>query len=132
MRNAIADAGLRPEDIDYINLHATSTQMGDRVECLAIQQVFGEHANSLFLSSTKSMTGHLLGACGAVESIAVVLSLQNGILPPTINFIEKDPEIPDWNFCANKAVKHDIRYAINNAFGFGGHNVSILFKKFEE
>ena len=132
MQNALADAELHPEDIDYINMHATSTQMGDRVECLAIQQVFGEHANNMLFSSTKSMTGHLLGACGAVESIAVVLSLQNGILPPTINFIEKDPEIPDWNFCANKAVKRDIRYAINNAFGFGGHNVSILFKKFEE
>ncbi|MBP5400830.1 MAG: beta-ketoacyl-ACP synthase II [Bacteroidales bacterium] len=132
MRNAIADAGLRPEDIDYINMHATSTQMGDRVECLAIQQVFGEHANQMFFSSTKSMTGHLLGACGAIESIAVVLSLQNSILPPTINFIEKDPGIPDWNFCANGAICHDIRYAINNAFGFGGHNVSILFKKFED
>ena len=132
MQNALADAELHPEDIDYINMHATSTQMGDRVECLAIQQVFGEHANNMLFSSTKSMTGHLLGACGAVESIAVVLSLQNGILPPTINFIEKDPKIPDWNFCANKAVKRDIRYAINNAFGFGGHNVSILFKKFEE
>ena len=131
MQNAIADAQLRPEDIDYINMHATSTQQGDKVECLAIQKVFGEHAGNMLFSSTKSMTGHLLGACGAVESIAVVLSLQNGIMPPTINFIEKDPEIPDWNFCANKAVRHDIRYAINNAFGFGGHNVSILFKKFE-
>lgn len=131
MQNAIKDAGLQPEDIDYINMHATSTQMGDRVECLAIQKVFGEHASNMFFSSTKSMTGHLLGACGAIESIAVVLSLQNGILPPTINFIEKDPEIPDWNFCANQAVRRDIRYAINNAFGFGGHNVSILFKKFE-
>ena len=131
MQNAIADAQLRPEDIDYINMHATSTQQGDKVECLAIQKVFGEHADNMLFSSTKSMTGHLLGACGAVESIAVVLSLQNGIMPPTINFIEKDPEIPDWNFCANKAVRHDIRYAINNAFGFGGHNVSILFKKFE-
>ncbi len=132
MQNAIQDAGLRPEDIDYINMHATSTQLGDRVECLAIEQVFGEHANKMLFSSTKSMTGHLLGACGAIESIAVVLSLQNNILPPTINFIEKDPEIPDWNFCANKAVHRNIRYAINNAFGFGGHNVSILFKKFEE
>ena len=131
MQNAISDAGLRPEDIDYINMHATSTQMGDRVECLAIEKVFGEHANNMYFSSTKSMTGHLLGACAAVESIAVVLSLQNGILPPTINFIEKDPEIPDWNFCANKAVRNDIRYALNNAFGFGGHNVSLLFKKFE-
>ena len=132
MQNAIQDASLRPEDIDYINMHATSTQLGDRVECLAIEQVFGEHAEKMHFSSTKSMTGHLLGACGAIESIAVVLSLQQGILPPTINFIEKDPEIPDWNFCANKAVHHDIRYAINNAFGFGGHNVSILFKKFED
>ena len=131
MRNAIVDAGIRPEDIDYINMHATSTQLGDKVECLAIQKVFGDHANDMMFSSTKSMTGHLLGACGAVESIAVVLSLQNGILPPTINFIEKDPDIPDWNFCPNRAVRRDIRYAINNAFGFGGHNVSILFKKFE-
>lgn len=131
MKNAILDAGLQPEDIDYINMHATSTQMGDRVECLAIKELFGEHANTMLFSSTKSMTGHLLGACGAVESIAVVLALQNGIMPPTINFIEKDPEIPDWNFCANQAVRRDIRYAINNAFGFGGHNVSILFKKYE-
>ena len=131
MQNAIADAGLRPEDIDYINMHATSTQLGDRMECHAINKVFGEHADKMFLSSTKSMTGHLLGACAAIESIAVILSLQNGIMPPTINFMEKDPEIPDWNFCANHAVHHDIRYALNNAFGFGGHNVSILFKKFE-
>ena len=131
MQNAISDAQLRPEDIDYINMHATSTQLGDKVECSAIQKVFGEHADNMLFSSTKSMTGHLLGACGAVESIAVVLALQNGILPPTINFIEKDPEIPDWNFCANHAVRRDIRYAINNAFGFGGHNVSILFKKYE-
>ncbi len=131
MLNAIRDAGLRPEDIDYINTHGTSTPPGDKVECLAIQQVFGEHAKDMLFDSTKSMTGHLLGACAAIESIAVVLSLQNGIVPPTINFIEKDPEIPDWNFCANKAVRRDIRYAINNAFGFGGHNVSILFKKYD-
>ena len=132
MRNAILDAQLQPEDIEYINMHATSTLLGDRVECLAIKELFGEHANEMSFSSTKSMTGHLLGACGAIESIAVVLSLQNGILPPTINFIEKDPEIPEWDFCANKAVHRDIRYAINNAFGFGGHNVSILFKKIEQ
>lgn len=131
MRNAISDAGLKPDDIDYINMHATSTLLGDRVECIAIGKLFGEHARNMFFSSTKSMTGHLLGACGAIESIAVVLSLQNGILPPTINYIEKDPEIPDWNFCANHAVHANIRYAINNAFGFGGHNVSVLFKKFE-
>ena len=130
MREAMRDAGVKPEEIDYINAHGTSTQLNDLNETKAIKTVFGDHAYKLSVSSTKSMTGHLLGAAGAIESIASVLSLKNSIITPTINFVEADPEC-DLDYTPNKPVEKDIKYAISNTFGFGGHNASLLFKKFE-
>ncbi|MDR2791857.1 MAG: beta-ketoacyl-ACP synthase II [Tannerellaceae bacterium] len=133
MRNALEDAGMRPEDVDYINVHGTSTPVGDISEVKAIKEVFGDHAYKLNISSTKSMTGHLLGATGAVETIACVLAIKNGIIPPTINHTEgdDDPEIDyNLNFTFNKAQKRDVHVALSNTFGFGGHNASIIVKKF--
>lgn len=132
MKHALDEAGLAPSDIQHVNTHGTSTPLGDIAEARAIESLFGEHAHKMFLNSTKSMTGHLMGAASAVESIATVLELQNGIIHPTINLLERDPEIPDWNFCTSGAVEAPIRYALCNGFGFGGHNASILFKKFEQ
>ncbi|MCR5131495.1 MAG: beta-ketoacyl-ACP synthase II [Prevotella sp.] len=135
MQNALEDACLNPEDIDYINVHGTSTHVGDISEAKAIKEVFGEHAYKLNISSTKSMTGHLLGAAGAVEAMVAVLSVQNNIVPPTINHAEddKDPEIDyDLNFTFNKAQKREVRAAISNTFGFGGHNACVVFKKYAE
>lgn len=135
MRLAIKDAGLQPEDIDYINTHGTSTPLGDVTELKAIQRVFGDHVYDMNLDSTKSMTGHLIGAAGAVEALACIMALKEGIIPPTINH---DPEDLDENidyrinFTFDKAQKRDIRYALSNTFGFGGHNASLLFKKWEE
>lgn len=135
MRLAIKDAGLQPEDIDYINTHGTSTPLGDVTELKAIQRVFGDHVYDMNLDSTKSMTGHLIGATGAVEAMACVMALKDGIIPPTINH---DPEDLDENidyrinFTFDKAQKRDIRYALSNTFGFGGHNACLLFKKWEE
>ncbi len=130
MRLAIQDARMTISDIDHINTHGTSTPLGDISECRAIESLFGDHALNMVINSTKSMTGHLLGAAAAIEAIATVLSLKEGIIPPTINQFERSPEInPHWNMAANKAVKRDINTAISNSFGFGGHNVSILFKK---
>lgn len=135
MRLAIKDAGLQPEDIDYINTHGTSTPLGDVTELKAIQRVFGDHVYDMNLDSTKSMTGHLIGATGAVEAMACVMALKDGIIPPTINH---DPEDLDenidyrMNFTFDKAQKRDIRYALSNTFGFGGHNACLLFKKWEE
>ena len=132
MRLAIKDAGLQPEDIDYINTHGTSTPLGDVTELKAIQRVFGDHVYDMNLDSTKSMTGHLIGATGAVEAMACVMALKDGIIPPTINH---DPEDLDenidyrMNFTFDKAQKRDIRYALSNTFGFGGHNACLLFKK---
>jgi 3-oxoacyl-[acyl-carrier-protein] synthase II len=132
MKNALEDAGIRPEDVDYINVHGTSTPLGDISESVAIQRVFGEHAYKLNISSTKSMTGHLLGAAGAVEAIASILAIKNGLVPPTINhFTDDDRFDPNLNFTFNKAQKRDIKVALSNTFGFGGHNCSIIFKKFE-
>ena len=132
MQLALTDAGIRPEEVDYINVHGTSTPLGDIAEAKAILQVFGEAAYGLNISSTKSMTGHLLGAAGAVESIASVLAIGKGLIPPTINHFTDDPEIdPKLNFTFNKAQERPVRYALNNTFGFGGHNTSIVFKKFE-
>src|SRR5574344_1101061 len=111
MKNAIVEAGLSPNDIGHINTHGTSTPLGDISECIAIKNLFGEHAHKMVFNSTKSMTGHLLGAASAIESIATILALQNGMIPPTINMLEKDPDIPNWNFCWNKAVQRDIQYA---------------------
>ncbi|MDD2797405.1 MAG: beta-ketoacyl-ACP synthase II [Bacteroidales bacterium] len=133
MRRALSDAGMNPEDIDYVNVHGTSTPVGDISECKAIKDVFGEHAYNLNISSTKSMTGHLLGAAGAMEAMAAVLSVVNDIVPPTINFTEgdEDPEIDyNLNFTFNKAQKRVVNAALSNTFGFGGHNASVIVKKF--
>jgi 3-oxoacyl-[acyl-carrier-protein] synthase II len=132
MGDAISDAGIEPKDIDHINTHGTSTPVGDIAEPKAIIRLFGEHAKDIYVNSTKSMTGHLLGAAGAIEAMATVLALKEGIIPPTINFEEKDSNI-DYdaiNFVFNKAVKADINYALSNTFGFGGHNASMVFKKY--
>lgn len=133
MMRALEDAGLKPEDIDYINVHGTSTPVGDISEAKAIKQVFGDAAYKLNISSTKSMTGHLLGAAGAVEAMASVLAVQNDIVPPTINHEEgdNDAEIDyDLNFTFNKAQKRQVRAAMSNTFGFGGHNACVIFKKY--
>lgn len=133
MKNALEDADMTPEDIDYINVHGTSTPLGDISEATAIQRVFGEHAYKLNISSTKSMTGHLLGAAGAVEAIASILAVQNDLIPPTINHFTDDPAFdPRLNFTFEKAQQRTVRAALSNTFGFGGHNASIIFKKYEE
>ena len=135
MMNALKDAGLKTEDIDYINVHGTSTPVGDLSEAKAIKDVFGEHAYKLNISSTKSMTGHLLGAAGAVEAMVCVLSVKNDIIPPTINHVEgDDDEVLDYkmNFTFNKAQKREVRAALSNTFGFGGHNCCVVFKKYAE
>ena len=135
MENALEDAGLKPEDIDYINVHGTSTHVGDISEVKAIKDVFGDAAYKLNISSTKSMTGHLLGAAGAIEAMVAVLSVQNDIVPPTINHDDDDcDEEIDYNlnFTFNKAQKRTVRAAISNTFGFGGHNACVVFKKYAE
>lgn len=135
MQNALADAELKPEDIDYINVHGTSTPVGDISECKAIKDVFGEHAYKLNISSTKSMTGHLLGAAGAVEAIACTLAVKNNIVPPTINHTEGDnDENIDYamNYTFNKAQERTINTALSNTFGFGGHNACVILKKYAE
>jgi len=130
MELALEDAGLKPEDIDYINVHGTATPLGDISEAKAIVKVFGEHAYKLNISSTKSMTGHLLGAAGAVEAIAAILAVVNDIVPPTINFSVPDPDIDqNLNITANTARKRKVNAAISNTFGFGGHNASIVIRK---
>ena len=132
MRHALEDAGLSVEDIDYINVHGTSTPLGDVQESKAIQDVFGEHAYKVNISSTKSMTGHLLGAAGAVEAIATIMAIKHGIIPPTINFATPDPELdPKLNFTFNKAQHRTVNAAMSNTFGFGGHNTSAIFRKLE-
>ena len=133
MKGALKDSGLCTKDIDHINTHGTSTPLGDIVEPKAIQSVFGEEAYRININSTKSMTGHLLGAAGAIESIAAILSVKNDIVPPTINHFTDDPEIDNkLNFTFNKAQKRVVNAALTNTFGFGGHNASIIFKKFQE
>ncbi len=131
MTVALKDAGLQPSDIDYINVHGTSTPLGDIAETKAIMSVFGEHAYNLNISSTKSMTGHCLGAAGALEAIACVMSVVHDIVPPTINHFTDDPELdPKLNFTFNKAQKRTVRAALSNTFGFGGHNASVIVKKY--
>ena len=130
MRYAIEEGGITKEQIDYINVHGTSTGLGDIAESNAILKLFGDHAQKLNISSTKSMTGHLLGAAGAIEAIATILAVQNDIVPPTINHFTDDEEIPKLNFTFNEAQKRTVNYAISNTFGFGGHNASVLVKKF--
>ena len=132
MTNALRDAKIAPEEVDYINVHGTATPLGDISEIKAIKRVFGEHAYKLNISSTKSMTGHLLGAAGAIESIAVIMSIVDGIVPPTINLETLDPEIdPKLNLTANKAQKREVNVGLSNTFGFGGHNTSAVFRKYK-
>jgi len=131
MRNALRDAKIAPEEVDYINVHGTATPLGDLSETQAIKRVFGDHAYKLNISSTKSMTGHLLGAAGAIESIAVIMAMQHSIIPPTINLETLDPEIdPKLNLTPNTAQKREVNVGISNTFGFGGHNTSTVFRKF--
>jgi 3-oxoacyl-[acyl-carrier-protein] synthase II len=130
MRAAISDARLRPEDVDYINAHGTSTPYNDLYETIAINTVFQSHAKKLMVSSTKSMTGHLLGAAGAIESLFSVLALHEGAIPPTINYTTPDPEC-DLDYVPNQARRQPIRYALSNSFGFGGTNSCLLFGRFE-
>ena len=131
MKLAMEDAGLDPEDVDYINAHGTSTPVGDGPETAAIKQVFGEHAYKLAVSSTKSMTGHLLGAAGGLEAVVCLLAMDRGIIPPTINLNNPDPEC-DLDYVPNKARKAEVKVALSNSFGFGGHNATLIFKKFTE
>lgn len=130
MGRALEDAQMKPEDIDYVNVHGTSTPLGDVSEIKAIVSIFGEHAYNLNVSSTKSMTGHLLGAAGAIEAIATLLAVKHGIIPPTINHEHVDPEIdPKVNLTLNKAQHREVKAGLSNTFGFGGHNTSVIFKK---
>ena len=132
MRNCLENAGLKPEDVDHINTHGTSTPLGDVAELKAIKEVFGEHAKNININSTKSMTGHLLGAAGAIEAIASILAMEHSIVPPTINHTTVDENIdPSLNLTLNKAQKRDIKVAMSNTFGFGGHNACVLFKKLD-
>jgi 3-oxoacyl-[acyl-carrier-protein] synthase II len=131
MKEAMREANLSLEDVHHINTHGTSTPLGDIAEISAIEKLFGEHAKNININSTKSMTGHLLGAAGAIEAIATVLAVHNGIVPPTINHFTDDPEIPQLNFTFGKAQKREIKGALSNTFGFGGHNACLAFKKYE-
>lgn len=130
MKMAIRDAGIAPEEVDYINAHGTSTPVGDRSETIAIKRAFGDHAYNLAVSSTKSMTGHLLGAAGGVEGVICGLTLQHGVIPPTINLEHPDPEC-DLDYVPNEARRADVRVTMSNSFGFGGHNATIIMKKYE-
>jgi 3-oxoacyl-[acyl-carrier-protein] synthase II len=130
LRNALADARVQKEDVDYINMHATSTPLGDVAETNAIKRIFGEHAYRMRLSSTKSMTGHLLGAAAAIEAVATILAIKHQTVPPTINFEHPDPEC-DLDYTFNVPQPHTIDVALSNAFGFGGHNTTVVFKRFE-
>ncbi|PJJ58929.1 beta-ketoacyl-ACP synthase II [Hymenobacter chitinivorans] len=133
MQNALRDAGIGPEEVDYINTHGTSTPLGDGAEIKAIQKVFGDYAYNLNISSTKSMTGHLLGGAGGIEALASILAIQHGIVPPTINHFTDDPELDArLNFTFNEAQKRDVTVAMSNTFGFGGHNTSVVFRKLRD
>jgi 3-oxoacyl-[acyl-carrier-protein] synthase II len=133
MQNSLEDNDIKPADVDYINVHGTSTPLGDIAELTAITKVFGEHAYSMNISSTKSMTGHLLGAAGAVEAIASIMAIKDGIVPPTINHFTDDPAIdPKFNLTFNKAQTRTVNVAMSNGFGFGGHNATVLFRKFDK
>jgi 3-oxoacyl-[acyl-carrier-protein] synthase II len=132
MKNCLQNAGIQPEDVDHINTHGTSTPLGDVAELKAISEVFGDHAKNININSTKSMTGHLLGAAGAIEAIASILAIENGLIPPTINHSTVDENInPNLNLTLNKAEKRDIKIAMSNTFGFGGHNACVAFKKID-
>ena len=132
MKNCLENSGIQPEDVDHINTHGTSTPLGDVAELKAISNVFGEHAKNININSTKSMTGHLLGAAGAIESIASILAMKHGVIPPTINHSNSDENInSDLNLTLNKAQKRDIKVAMSNTFGFGGHNACVAFRKID-
>ncbi|GAA4801348.1 beta-ketoacyl-ACP synthase II [Litoribaculum gwangyangense] len=132
MKNCLENAGVKPEEVDHINTHGTSTPLGDVAELKAISEVFGSHAKNININSTKSMTGHLLGAAGAIEAISVILAMENGVVPPTINHTTVDENIdPELNLTLNKAQKRDVKIAMSNTFGFGGHNACVLFKKLD-
>jgi 3-oxoacyl-[acyl-carrier-protein] synthase II len=130
MRNAMLDAGIQPSQVQYVNAHGTSTGLGDRAETLAIKRAFGEHAKKLAVSSTKSMTGHLLGGAGGFEAGITVLAIRDGIAPPTINYDYPDPEC-DLDYVPNHARKMEIEYALSNSFGFGGTNGCLIFKRYQ-
>lgn len=130
MRQALADAGLKPEDIDYINAHGTSTDANEKYETMAIKEAFGEHAYKVAISSTKSMTGHLLGAAGAVEAIFSIKSITDGVIPPTINYETPDPEC-DLDYVPNEARHQEVRAVLSNSLGFGGHNAALVFKAYK-
>ncbi len=133
MKNCLENSGIKPEDVDHINTHGTSTPLGDVAELKAISEVFGDHAKNININSTKSMTGHLLGAAGAIESIASILAMNNSLVPPTINHTNVDENInPELNLTLNKAQKREVNIAISNTFGFGGHNACVAFKKIDE
>jgi 3-oxoacyl-[acyl-carrier-protein] synthase II len=133
MKNCLENSGIKPEDVDHINTHGTSTPLGDVAELKAISAVFGAHAKNININSTKSMTGHLLGAAGAIESIAAILAMEHSIVPPTINHQNFDENInPDLNLTLNKPQKREIKVAMSNTFGFGGHNACVAFKKIDE
>jgi 3-oxoacyl-[acyl-carrier-protein] synthase II len=131
LNRALDSAGLTPEDIDHVNMHGTSTPLGDIAETNSLKKVFGDHAYDIHFNSTKSMTGHTLGAAGAIESLATLLAIYHGTIPPTINFETPDPDC-DLNYTFNEPQEREVNYALNNAFGFGGHNTSVVFKKFQE
>ena len=132
MKNCLNDANINPSNIDAINMHGTSTPLGDKAEAKAIKEVFGDHAYNININSTKSMTGHLLGAAGAIEAISCILSINHGVVPPTINHFNDDPEIDSkLNFTFNKSQKREVNYAMSNTFGFGGHNACVVLKKFD-
>src|SRR5690606_14601308 len=130
MQHALRDAGLKPEDVDYINAHGTSTDLNDKYETEAIKTIFGDHAYKLAVSSTKSMTGHLLGAAGGVEAVISVKAIADGVVPPTINYETPDPEC-DLDYVPNEARKQNVNVVVSNSLGFGGHNVALIFKKYE-
>ena len=133
MLNCLRDANIKPEEVDAINTHGTSTPLGDVAELKAITKVFGEHAKDININSTKSMTGHLLGAAGAIEAIASILAMEHGLVPPTINHTTVDENIDSsLNLTLNKAQKREVNVAMSNTFGFGGHNACVLFKKYSE
>jgi 3-oxoacyl-(acyl-carrier-protein) synthase len=131
MEKALKDAGLEPTDVDYINAHGTSTPYNDKFETMAIKKAFGDHAGTLAVSSTKSMTGHLLGAAGGIEGVFSVLAIYNRMLPPTINYVNPDPEC-DLDYVPNEPREADVDIALSNSFGFGGTNAALIFKRFGE
>ena len=130
MQMAVDKAGLKPEEVDYVNAHGTSTPKNDKFETMAIKTVFGDHAYDMLVSSTKSMTGHLLGGAGAIEAVACIKALETGVVPPTINYENPDPEC-DLNYVPNESTEKDIKVALSNSLGFGGHNATLIFKKYE-